>query len=307
MKLGNNDEYGICNYCKSPSQFPSMESRTLTETNMSVMKILSVVVSSALLIYVAICVFMLFFQKHLIHIPYEQLVGDPLSKGMEFEDLYLTTPDNAQLHAWYIPNSNSDYTFWIFSGNAGNKSYMLDAVQLIYDLGYSVFIYDYRGYGPSKGKLTEQTQYEDAEFLWKYLTQTRNIPPNQIVLHGRSLGTAMASWVATNAEPAALILESGFTSVTDMSKHIYGWLPIDLILRWKYDNLERITQYSGPTLLIHSTDDEIVPYQHSVRLFEAAPGTKQILELSGTHLEGYMDNKEIYTDGIARFIALVNS
>ncbi len=284
-----------------------MESRTLTEAKMSVMKILSVVVSSAILIYVAICIFMLFFQKHLIHIPYEQLVGDPLSQGMQFEEVYLTTPDNARLHAWYIPNSNSDYIFWIFSGNAGNKSYMLDAIQLIYDLGYSVFIYDYRGYGPSKGRLTEQTQYQDAEFLWNYLTQTRNIPSNQIVLHGRSLGTAMASWVATKVEPAALILESGFTSLTDMSKHIYGWLPIDLILRWKYDNLERITQYSGPTLLIHSSDDEIVPYHHSVRLFEAAPGTKQILELSGTHLEGFMDNRETYTDGIARFMALVSS
>ncbi len=301
------NEYGICDYRKSPSPFPSMESRNLTEANMSVMKILSVVVSSALLIYAAICVFMFFFQKHLIHIPYEQLVGDPLSQGMEFEDLYLTTPDNARLHAWYIPNSNSDYTFWIFTGNAGNKSYMLDAVQLIYDLGYSVFIYDYRGYGPSKGKLTEQTQYEDAEFLWNYLTQTRNIPPNKIVLHGRSLGTAMASWVATKSEPAALILESGFTSITDMSKHIYGWLPIDLLLRWKYDNLERVTQYFGPTLLIHSPDDEIVPYHHSVRLFEASPGTKQILDLSGTHLEGFMDNKEIYTDGITRFMTLVSS
>ncbi len=266
------------------------------------MKLLIISILSAASIYAVICLFMFFFQKHLVHIPYEQLVKTPLDYGMDYEDLYLNTPDNARLHAWHIPHPKADYTFWIFCGNAGNKSYMLDTVRMIHELGHSVFIYDYRTFGPSKGKLTEQAMYQDTKIGWDYLTQTRGIAPDRIVLHGRSLGTAMATWVATKAEPAAVILESGFTSMKAMAKSLYGWLPIDLILRWQYDNLDRITQISAPILIIHSPDDEIVPYAHGQQLFEAANDEKQFLKLSGSHLDGFMENSKTYTEGITAFL-----
>ncbi len=265
-------------------------------------KLLTITLLVAISVYALICLFMYFFQKNLIHIPYEQLITHPMEFGMEYEEVNLSTPDNARLHAWFIPHRDARYTFWIFSGNAGNKSYMMDSIRLIHDLGHSVFIYDYRTYGPSSGRLTEQTMYQDTELVWDYLTRSRDIPAEQIVLHGRSLGTAMATWVASKTKPAAVILESGFSSMTEMARSLYGWLPIQLLLRWRYDNLSRIQKISAPILFIHSPDDELVPYVHSQRLFDAATAKKEFIEISGNHLEGFMNSGDIYTEGIERFI-----
>ncbi len=249
---------------------------------------------------------MFFFQKNLIHIPYKQLTSNPLELSMTFEEVVLTTPDQASLHAWYIPHPEAQYTFWIFSGNAGNKSYMLDTIRLIHDLGYSVFIYDYRTYGPSTGRLTEWNMYQDTAVVWNYLTEVKHTPPEHIILHGRSLGTAMATWVATQTSPAAVILESGFTSMTEMAQNLYGWLPIRLLLQWNYDNLGRIRNISTPILIIHSPDDEIVPFSYAQRLYDAAVSKKQFLKISGNHLEGYMENRDKYASGIKNFISNIN-
>ena len=252
------------------------------------------------------CLYLFLAQKSLIHIPYEQLVGTPLDHGMNYEEVVLAAEDGAKIHGWFIPNPNASHVFLMFCGNAGNKSYMLDAVSMIYKLGYSVFIYDYREFGKSTGKLTEDTMYSDSELAWNYLTQTRGIPADQIVLHGRSLGVAMASWLATKTKPAALIMESGFTSLGDMADFLYKWLPAKAMLKWKYDNVGRINEVTSPILIIHSTDDELIPYSHAQRLFEEAPGTKELITLSGDHLEGYIESGAIYTNGISQFIERVS-
>jgi len=267
------------------------------------MKILGFSMLAVGLMYVAICLFMFFSQNRLIHIPYEQLANTPLEYGMHYEDVDLEAKDGARLHAWYIPHPEAQFTFWIFCGNSGNKSYMLDSARLIHSLGHAVFIYDYRGFGPSTGQLSEQAMYEDTELVWHYLTQTRGILADRIVLHGRSLGTAMASWIATKTSPAALIMESGFTSMNAMAKDYYSWLPIDLLLQWNYDNLTRMSSISIPILFIHSPDDEITPYEHSKQLFEATPGSnKSFLTISGDHLEGFIESGSVYTDGIIAFM-----
>ncbi len=266
------------------------------------MKILAFAILGTIFVYVLICLFMFFSQKNLIHIPYEDFTGTPLDHGMNYEEIYLDAEDGARLHAWYIPHPEADYTFWIFSGNAGNKSYMLDSIGLIYNLGYSVFIYDYRGFGPSRGKMTEQTMYQDTELGWQYLTRKREIPPGRIVLHGRSLGTAMASWIAEKTKPAALILESGFTSISDMAKIHYRWLPIDLLLQWQYDNLNRIGNIQSPVLFIHSPDDGLTPYSHSQKLFDTVRTSKRFLTIFGNHYDGFIESGDVYTEGIVKFL-----
>ncbi len=266
------------------------------------MKFLVFTIIGALAFYLLICLFMFFSQKSLIHIPYAQFIGTPIDHGMQYEEVYLDTDDSARLHAWYIPHPKAEFTFWIFSGNAGNKSYMLDSIKMIYDLGFSVFIFDYREFGPSTGKLTEQAMYRDSEICWQYLTQSRGISADRIVLHGRSLGTAMASWIAAKTKPAALIMESGFTSMSDMAKHYYKWLPIDWLLRWQYDNLGRIASITSPILYIHSPADELTPYHHSQQLFAATAGDKEFLTISGNHEDGFVESADVYTDGIVQFM-----
>lgn len=266
------------------------------------LKLLFVSVVGAALVYSLICIYLFLSQKGLIHIPTKEYLGDPLDHGMDYEKVTLSTDDGAQLYGWFITHPNTEYTLWMFSGNAGNKSYMLDAVRLVYDLGLSVFVYDYRGYGKSTGKLTEQAMYSDAEVAWNFLTQTKQIPPDRIILHGRSLGTAMASWVAAKTKPAGIILESGFTSIDDMAASLYKLIPTKLLLRWSYNNLERISKAKSPILIIHSPDDEMIPYSHALRLLEAAPDNTEFLQISGDHIEGFLNSGEVYTDGIAEFI-----
>ncbi len=242
-------------------------------------------------------------QKNLIHMPYKQIEATPADHGMVYEDVVLINDDGkAQLHGWFIENSNSSITVYLFSGNAGNISYMLDTIEMLHRIGYSIFVYDYRSYGKSTGKLTEKAMYRDSEAGWKYLTQTRQLPANQIAVHGRSLGTAMASWVAKTFEPGALIMESGFSSMEMMSRKVYPWLPTRFLLRWKYDNLQRIGNIKIPTLFIHSPHDELVPYEHSQTMFAESPAPKQLLTISGDHINGFLQSSDAYIAGIQHFI-----
>ncbi len=254
-------------------------------------------------VYVVISAFLFIYQKHLIHVPFTEWTGTPKDKGLTYEDVVLTnSKDHAELHGWFIPHQQSKYTFMLFSGNAGNMSYMLDTFKMFHELGYSIFIYDYRGYGKSRGKLTESAMYSDANLAWTYLTETRNIPAEQIIVFGRSMGAAMATWLATAHKPAALIMESSFTSLVDMGRIYYKWLPTKYLLRWQYDNLSRISTIQSPTLFIHSPDDELIPYLHSERLFEAATARKEFLTISGDHMEGFVESGDVYISGISDFI-----
>lgn len=266
------------------------------------LKFLLVLLIAAVSVYSLICIYLFLAQKRLIHIPTGELIGDPLEHGMDFEEIVLATADDARLHGWFVPHSDSKYTVWMFAGNAGNMSYMLDAIRLIHDLKLSVFIYDYRGFGNSTGNMTEQAMYSDTEAVWDYLTQTRQIPHDRIILHGRSLGTAMASWIAAKTEPAGLIIESGFTSIDDMAADLYKLFPTKLLLRWNYNNLERISKVRSPILIIHSPDDELTPYSHALQLLETASDNTDFLQISGDHLNGFLTSGDVYTDGIAAFV-----
>ena len=170
-------------------------------------------------------------------------------------------------------------------------------------LGLSVFIFDYRGYGQSKGRPTERGTYVDAEAAWRYLVEELRINPNQIIIFGRSLGAAVASWLAQNQAPGALIVESAFTSLPDIAATIYPYLPVRLLLRFKYNTVEYITQVDRPVLVVHSRDDEMMPFSHGQRLFEEAREPKRFLEITGTHNEGFIMSGERYEEGLKMFIS----
>ncbi len=254
-------------------------------------------------VYILLAVSVFFYQKRLIHIPFTVYMETPEGRGIPFESVVLKQQsDKATLNGWLIEVPNSEFTVLLFGGNAGNMSYMIDTIELFYKLGHSVFIYDYRGYGSSTGKLTESAMYDDVRLVWEYLTETKQVSPNSIIVFGRSLGTAMASWAATEFDPAALIMESGFTSLADMGKIYYRWLPTNFMLRFRYDNLSRISFVRCPTLYIHSPEDELIPYAHAERLYAATTSEKRFLTISGDHNYGYLNSGETYTRGIEEFL-----
>ena len=222
---------------------------------------------------------------------------------MPYESVKLVTKDNVQLDGWFVPSHKTRGVILFFHGNAGNISHRLDSLILFHQLGLSTLIFDYRGYGRSQGKPSEQGTYLDAEAAWEYLTKDRNFQPEKIILFGRSLGAAVASHLATIYSPGGLILESCFTSVPDIASDVYPFLPARLLSQFEYNALENLENISCPVLIVHSPNDEIIPYKHGRALYEAAREPKHFLELRGGHNDGFLITGKAYMAGLDNFVS----
>lgn len=240
-------------------------------------------------------------QDGMVYFPSSEIASTPAVVGMPYEDVSLTTADGLTLHAWYIPHPGDRGTLLFCHGNGGNISHRLESVKIFHDMGLNVLIFDYRGYGASDGRPTEKGTYLDVEAAWAFLALSKGIDPQRIILFGRSLGGAVAAYAAAKEPPAALILESTFTSVPDLGSKLYPWLPVRLISRYSYDTEARMAAISCPKLIIHSPDDDLVPFEHGRRLFQVAPDPKEFLEIRGDHNRGFMLSRDVYVDGLKRF------
>ena len=222
--------------------------------------------------------------------------------GLVFEDLRLATPDGLSLHAWYLPGPDTRRGAVLFChGNGGNISHRLETLRILHDLGFSVLIFDYRGYGQSDGKPSEEGFYQDAQAAYEFLTQDKGFDPAEIVLWGRSLGAAVACRLAAGTQAGALVLESGFTSIPDMAAKRYPFLPSRLLSRFGFHSLNTLPAVRCPTLVIHSPEDQTVPYEFGCKLYEAAPEPKAFLEIQGGHNDGFLHSRDTYTSGIKDF------
>jgi len=241
-------------------------------------------------------------EDRFIFFPTRPLLGSPNDVGLEFSSVHITAEDGVRLHGWWVPADPERGVVLFFHGNAGNISDRLDSIRIFNDMGLGVFIFDYRGYGQSDGEPSEQGTYRDGEAAWRYLTEQRRIDPARIVMFGRSLGGAVAVETAMHHRPRALILESTFTSIRAMARAAMPWLPAGPFLRTKYDTLGRIPSLDCPILVIHSRDDEVVPFAQGKELFDAARGPKSFLELRYGHNEGFVLSGKTYTDGLETFV-----
>jgi hypothetical protein len=255
--------------------------------------------------YAAVAGLMYAFQPKLLYFPMRALVATPQAAGMDYESVTLRTEDGVALHGWFVPAEGARGTLLFFHGNAGNISHRLDSLAIFHRLGLSTLIVDYRGYGQSEGKPTEEGTYLDAEAAWRHLTETRGIAPERVVVFGRSLGGAVAAHLAANHRPAALIVESGFVSVPDLAAGLYPWLPVRLLSRFRYDTAGAMARAECPVLIVHSPEDEIVPYAQGRALFDRAREPKRFLELRGGHNEGFLASGASYTEGLDAFLTSV--
>lgn len=255
--------------------------------------------------YLAILLFLYFSQPGMLYypnLPSRALVTNPAQANLEYETLTLTTSDGLKLNAWFLPAKSPRATLLFLHGNAGNISHRLYSLQLFNKLNLSVLIFDYRGYGESEGKPSEEGSYEDGRTAWRYLTETRGITPEEIILFGRSLGASIAADLATYYKPMGLVLESTFTSVPDMAAELYPWLPVRWLSRFQYNTRDKLRKIRAPLLIIHSRDDEIIPFAHGQRLYKAAPQPKEFLEISGGHNDGFWVSQNRYLEGWEQFL-----
>jgi hypothetical protein len=252
--------------------------------------------------YLAFAGYTFLYQDHLVYFPERGLIAHPRERGMEYEDVRLTTADGETLHGWFVPARDARATVLYFHGNAGNISHRLDRIARFHQMGLTVFIIDYRGYGQSSGRPSEAGTYEDATAAWRYLTQTRGLPPERVIVFGRSLGAAVGAWLATQTTPRALILESAFTSAPDLGAEVYPWLPVRLLSRIQYPVRDYLKGIHCPVLIVHSRADEIIPFHHGQQLFAAAHPPKEFLEIEGGHNEGFLVSGPGYVNGLEAFI-----
>jgi fermentation-respiration switch protein FrsA (DUF1100 family) len=257
------------------------------------------------LAYCALALAIFIMQPQLLYypdMPSRTIEATPDSVALKHETVLFTTADGVRLHGWFIPARQSRATLLFCHGNAGNISHRLDSIRLFHDLGLNVLIFDYRGYGQSDGSPSENGSYRDANAAWDYLVDRRHTDPGRIVIFGRSLGAAVAADLASRTKPAAVILESAFTSIPEMAAALYPWLPVRILSMYQYDNKAKISRIRSPLLLVHSRDDEIIPFQHGRQLFALANDPKHFLTLSGGHNDAHQASR-VYVQELQAFLA----
>jgi len=260
----------------------------------SVRKVAWSVVRVLIVAYIGACVLLASCQAKLIWFPGESRGITPRDAGLGFEELTLTTQDGERLHAWLIPAAGEPRGALLLShGNAGTIEDRLDVARFFVDSHLSVLLYDYRGYGRSSGSPSEEGTYLDARAAWKELVERRGFAPARILLYGESLGGGVTSQLATEVKSGGVILHDTFSSLADAAAYHYPWLPVRWLLRVHYDNLAKIGRISAPVLVIHSPDDEVIPFEQGERLFAAAAEPKEFLETVGAHNgPGYLGKAE---------------
>jgi len=237
-----------------------------------------------------------FMQPTFLYKPLRSVYYTPEELGLDFEDVTFKSSDGLKLNGWYVPAENSRFTVLLCHGNGGNIMHRLDSINLFYNLGLSCFIFDYRGYGNSQGKPTEEGTYLDAIAAYKWLIEEKKISPDNIIIFGRSIGGSVAAKLATKLKVRSLIIESTFTSFTDMGRKFYPYMPIRLFARFSYKTIDYIKKVHCPVMIIHSRNDEIVPFEFGLELYEAANEPSEFVEIFGCHNDGFLVSGEIYKE-----------
>lgn len=227
----------------------------------------------------------------------------PAAAGLRFEDLRIRTEDGETLAAWWVPATTGKMqgAVLLLHGNAGSIADRIIYLPHFAAMGYGVLLIDYRGYGRSSGTPSEAGTHADARAAWRWLEQ-RGFAAGDIVLIGESLGGAVAAQLAAVTRPRALLLISSFTSVNDLGAELYPWLPVSWISRFRYDTLQGVRDYRGPVLVVHSREDEIVPFSHAQRLLAAAGLCGQLLELRGGHNDAFLFGTPQQLAAVAGFL-----
>ncbi len=197
------------------------------------------------------------------------------------EDCWFTAEDGVKLHGWFAPADKPIATLVMAHGNAGNISHRLPIIKALRDIGFNVFMFDYRGYGRSEGSPDEEGVYRDGRAAFDYVVGRADVDSSHTVLFGTSLGGAVVVDVATHRLAAGLILESTFSSAKDVARVAYPFLPVQFFLRAKFNSDEKIRSLHIPTLFLHGERDSIIPISLGRKLFEAANEPKTFYVVPG--------------------------
>jgi abhydrolase domain-containing protein 17 len=243
-------------------------------------------------LYIALLLFAFFLSDSMIFLPH------PSSYKDSPEVLKITTAGGKKISAVYLVNPAARYTLLVSHGNAEDLGDDRDWLENLRHAGFSVFAYDYEGYGTSEGKPSEKASYEDEAAAYEFLAVDLKTAPDNIIIFGRSVGTGPAAYIAARRPCAGLILQSPFVSVFRVLTRI-PLLPFD-----KFPNYRNIRHVHSPVLIMHSHGDSVIPFWHGQKMFDLANQPKRAFwAQNADHNE--MDMAKGYDEAIQSFAAIL--
>jgi len=259
-----------------------------------------------ILIYLVLfCIFVFAYARYIemrsIFYPMKQIEATPKDIGLDFEDIYFNTEDAISLNGWLVKNPKAKATIIVFHGNAGNISHRLEKIAILNQIGLNVFIIDYRGYGKSKGRPSEDGLYKDGRAAYDYLLTRNDIDKNKVISFGSSLGGAVAIDLASKRDVVCLVADSSFTSAREMGKRFYPYIP-EFLFRTKFDSINKVKTIKSPKIFIHSINDEIVPFEFGQKLYKSAAEPKEFLKIIGGHNTGFSESRDLIVEKLKSYL-----
>lgn len=243
------------------------------------------------------------FEQRSVYAPSRRLDATPRDVGLDYEDVEFVAEDNARLHGWWIPHPAARGTLLYCHGNGLNIANRVTICRDLHTLGVNIFIFDYRGYGLSRGWPTERGLYRDARAAYEVVRaryDDAEEPP--VIVYGASLGAAVAAQLALDKPVRGVIFEAGFTSAVDVGERLFPWLPVRLLATQRYDAAARVARLTVPKLFAHSRRDPLIPFDLGKALFDAAAQPKEFFELTGGHDEGGWYETPAFWQTLAAFV-----
>jgi fermentation-respiration switch protein FrsA (DUF1100 family) len=263
--------------------------------------------SALAIVAILFAVFVLIWtlQRKVIYFPTSGVVPSPQAVGLSGATVVaFATADGLTLNAWFVKQVEHPwFTVLVFNGNAGNRAFRASLANALAERGIAVLLFDYRGYGGNPGGPTEQGLRADSRGARSYVLARTDVDPKRIAYFGESLGSAVAADLAAEFPPAALILRSPFTTMTEIGQHHYPLLPVAWLLRDRYATFDRIAKIRSPLLVVAGDRDRIVPLEQSRRLYDSAKDPKMLVVIpDADHNDEALNSGPMMIDAIERFL-----
>ena len=222
-------------------------------------------------------------------------------KYLDIDEVTLPTIDGERLYAWWLRVPHAPKTILYFQENGTNISYRTSRLRTFQKMGVNALLIDYRGYGKSTGRIKKESHiYTDGATAWDFLVKEKGLEPEEIIIWGRSLGGAVAAEIAQFKPIAALVLESTFYSLNDIARRQYWFLPTTWLLAFHFENGSKLKHVSAPVIIIHSQEDDTIPFGQANKLYEVASEPKTLLKTTGSHLDTFDDQEAALAALMAR-------
>lgn len=248
------------------------------------------------------------FEHRMVYQPFARMDATGHELGRPVEAFSLSLNGRVQVVGWFFPSDQaapgSDQVVLLCHGNAGNISHRLPLCQALLRTGVAVCCFDYRGYGLSTGKPSEQGTYQDAMAVQEWLVR-RGFESRRIIAWGESLGGGVAAELAQRGAAGGLVLQSSFTSIPDVGRELFPWLPVRWIASIHYNTAAKLAALRVPVLILHSRTDSIIPYAHGEKLFAAAREPKVFADITGDHNDPWWDQTNSYSQAWEKFLKAV--